>query len=94
MGLPKGKTNNSKGRAKGSKNERTIQWEALGKSIETKHVDRFNKVLSKMDDDTFAKNFLQVLEFFKPKLQRSEVSAKVDNQVTQTYMIGGRTINF
>ena len=45
MGLPKGKTNNSKGRVKGSKNERTIQWEALGESIETKHVDRFNKVL-------------------------------------------------
>jgi hypothetical protein len=57
-------------------------------------VERFNKVLAKMDDETFSKTFLQVLEFFKPKLQRSEVNAKVDNNVTQTYMIGGRTITF
>ena len=94
MAQKKGKTGNPKGRPKGSKNERTVQWEALGRSIETRHVGRFDKVLDKMDDDTFAKTLLQVLEFFKPKLQRSEVNAKVDNQVTQSYMIGGRTITF
>lgn len=82
MGLPKGRTNNKRGRKAGSKNERTKQWEALGESIETKHVTRFNKVLDKMDDETFAKTFLQVLEFFKPKLNRTDLNGDASNQLT------------
>jgi hypothetical protein len=82
MAQKKGKTGNPNGRPTGSKNARTIQWEALGKSIESKHVGRFDKVLESMDDETFAKTFLQVLEFFKPKLQRSEVKNEDGNEIT------------
>lgn len=64
--MEKGKTNNPNGRPAGSKNERTKQWEALGNAIQEVHTKRFNEVLAGMDDEAFARTYLQVLEYFKP----------------------------
>lgn len=94
MGLPKGRTNNTKGREVGSKNVRTQQWEALGNAIQEVHTERFNRVLAAMDDETFAKNYLQVLEYFKPKLARTEIQAAVETKEVQTFSIGGKEITF
>lgn len=61
------------GRQTGSKNERTLQWEALGEAIVTTHTERFNTILASLNDEDFMDRYLQSLEYFKPKLQRSEV---------------------
>lgn len=61
------------GRQAGTPNKRTQQWLQLGEAIATTHTERFNEILGKMDDDNFTKTYLQVLEYFQPKLQRSEI---------------------
>lgn len=65
------------GRAKGSKNVRTLQWEELGKEIAEVNAGRFNELLSRLWDSPdlsdqlrAADLFLKMVEFFKPKLQR------------------------
>lgn len=94
MAQPKGKSGNPNGRPAGSKNERTKQWEALGNAIQEVHTERFNRVLAAMDDETFAKNYLQVLEYFKPKLARTEIQAAVETKEVQTFTLGGKEITF
>ena len=76
MGLPKGRTNNPKGRESGSKNVKTQAWERLGESIINEGAERFLKILSESDDKDFEKAYLMILEYFKPKQQRSEVNSK------------------
>lgn len=73
-GFQKGNTFASLG--KGVKKKKTQQWEALGEAITSGHTERFNKILRDLDDDRFADRFLQILEYFKPKLARQEVTDK------------------
>lgn len=73
---PKGKTNNPKGKPKGIKNIKTLQWEALGESITSKHTERFNGILESADDKLFTELYLDILEYFKPKQQRTELTGK------------------
>lgn len=61
---------------KGSLNHKTRQWEALGESIATTHTDRFNRILGDAKDDQFVSLYLQTLEYFKPKLGRTEHTGK------------------
>lgn len=61
------------GKTKGSINAKTRQWEQLGEAIVSQHTERFNSILSKCDDDTFLDNYLSVLEYFKPKLNRTAI---------------------
>lgn len=76
----KGETNNPKGRTPGTKNKKTLEWEALGDAITGKGAERFMEILDSMDEADFTKNYLMILEYFKPKQQRSEV--KTDGEVT------------
>lgn len=64
------------GKPKGAISAKTRQWEALGEAIITKHADRFNKILSEADDDKFAQLFHMTLEYFQPKLARTELTGK------------------
>jgi len=72
-GPPKGVSNNPNGRPKGTLNERSKQWEELGKALLERHSERANQVLDNLDDDKFIDQFAKLLEYFKPKLARSEV---------------------
>lgn len=72
MGLPKGRTNNPAGKPSGTISRKTKEWEALGDAITTRHAERFNNILANFDDDKFADKFLQVIEYFQPKLARVE----------------------
>lgn len=68
------------GRPKGTKNHRTKQWDALGESIMNEHTERFNAMLAGLEEKEFGEMYLKVLEYFKPKLSRSEVKADVSNK--------------
>lgn len=47
-----------------------------------------------MDDEAFARTYLQVLEYFKPKLARTEIQAAVETKEVQTFTLGGKEITF
>ena len=74
--MAKGGRRPGAGRPEGSKNLRTLQWEALGDAITSIHTERFNRVLSEAKDETFVSLYLQALEYFKPKQARTEVTGK------------------
>jgi len=76
MALPKGRTNNPKGKPKGTLSQKTLAWERLGESIINEGAERFLKILSESDDKDFEKAYLMILEYFKPKQHRSEVNSK------------------
>jgi hypothetical protein len=68
------------GRVPGTKNEKTKQWEALHESIVGKHAERFNTLLASWAEsgdpeleEMFANNYVKLLEYFKPKLNRTTV---------------------
>lgn len=77
MGLRKGMTNNPAGRTKGTKNERTKQWEVLAETITGMHSELFNAIMLEFmesEDDKLREKgcqlYLQALEYFKPKQSR------------------------
>lgn len=73
MPFVKGKAKTG-GKQKGTPNYKTQQWDALGDAIISVHTERFNRILNEIkDDEAFMDRYTQVLEYFKPKLQRSEV---------------------
>lgn len=78
----KGQSGNIKGKPKGAVNEKTKLWEALGHDLTTIHAQKFNEVLSEMMEHNPEKGmyiYLQVLEYFKPKLNRTTLAGDSDN---------------
>ena len=51
-------------------------WEELGEYIGSAGAQRYMDALKALEDDKFIEKFTYVLEFFKPKLARSEVTGK------------------
>lgn len=80
MGLKKGQTNNPDGRPVGSKNEKTEQWEKLSDSILNKHAKRFNNVLENANDAEFAKMYISVLAFFKPRMGAQNIDVSNEDE--------------
>jgi len=47
--------------------QKTKEWKELGEHITGMHSARFNSILLKADDATFAELYLKVLGYFQPK---------------------------
>lgn len=58
----------------GSKNQKTIQWDAFGNELIQGGLPRLQSILENADDDTFVKIYIPLLEYFKPKLKRVEMA--------------------
>lgn len=81
MGLRKGMTNNRKGREVGSKNVRTLEWEQFGKDFLAEAMPKLRETINEWYDSgdpdlQYKAGVLttDVLEYFKPKMSRTEVS--------------------
>jgi len=83
MPFEKGKEKTG-GRKQGSINKKTIEWEQLGEAIQNEHTERFNKILNNLPDDKFSDKYLQILEYFKPKQQRTEIKGELDSTIHVT----------
>lgn len=73
----KGTVNNPQGRPAGSKNQKTLQWEALHDSIVDQHAASFNAIMDELLNHEELEGrvqgadlYLKMLEYFKPKLAR------------------------
>ena len=82
MPFEKGKSGNESGRPVGAKSKKTLEWEALGEAILTRHSERANQVLAAMDDEKFLDHYGKLLEYFKPKQARTEVKQEGTAEVT------------
>jgi hypothetical protein len=76
---------------KGFKQAKTKQWELLGESIANEHTERFNQLLSESDDEAFMDLYLKTIEYFQPKLQRSEVKQETTGEQTIKIVREGNT---
>ena len=82
MPFEKNKSGNPNGRTKGTKNEKTLQWEELGHSLLTRHSERANSILAQCNDDVFMDNYGKLLEYFMPKLARTETKMQAETETT------------
>jgi len=81
MGLRKGQTNNPDGRPKGSKDTKTLAWERIGEYLIGEGSQKYLSYLHTLDEKEFAKEFQAILEYFKPKQQRTEIKGDVDTTI-------------
>lgn len=70
--------NLSKGRQPGSQNKKTKAWDELADYITGDGSERYLKLIRKLKDEDFSKKYETLLEFFKPKRQRTEISGKLE----------------
>jgi len=77
-GFQKGVVTNPDGRPKGAKDKKTKQWEELGEYIINKGAEKYMDYLDGLKDSSFAERFERILEYFKPKQQRTELTGELD----------------
>jgi hypothetical protein len=75
MAAPKGHVRYG-GKQKGSKNKKTLQWEAIGEYLIGEGVKKFLDIMRKADNKDYLNYYCQILEYFKPKLARTELTGK------------------
>lgn len=71
-GPKKGTTNNPKGKPKGVKNKKTLQWEEFGKIAIEGSLPKVQEYLGSLNGPELYDQWLKLVEYFKPKLQRTE----------------------
>jgi hypothetical protein len=62
------------GMQKGMKTKKNQAWEELGKYIAEAGAEKAQRILAEMDDDKFLLVFDKFIEYFKPKLQRTDIT--------------------
>lgn len=69
---------------KGAISEKTKAWENLGEFITESGADRVKTILARCEPEEFIKYYTVLLEYFKPKLARTEskVESKVEGSLT------------
>lgn len=56
-------------KGKRGKSKKTKEWDALKEAILNKHTLRFNKILDQLEPEDFVKTYLEILKYFRPRLQ-------------------------
>lgn len=84
MGFKKGQSGNAKGKPIGAISNKVKAWENLGEFITETGADRVKTILASCEPEEFIKYYTVLLEYFKPKLARTEskVESKVEGQLT------------
>ncbi len=75
MAAPKGHKF-AKGRPKGALNKRTEQWEKFSQWMLGAGLEKFQKEIQKLDGPALVRVMVEMMEYFQPKLARSEVTGK------------------
>ncbi len=86
MGFKKGVVTNPNGKPKGTLSKKTLEWEEFGKQLLENGLPRAIEILQTCDDEKFIAQFTNLLEYFKPKLARSEVNLEGELKHTVTFL--------
>ena len=78
----KGQSGNPKGREPGSKSKKTERWEALGDFITEDGAERAKEILMDADSKEFLMYYEKFIEYFKPKLSRTEAKVEVEGKIS------------
>jgi len=62
----------NKGKPKGAVSKKRLMWEELGEYIVSEGAEKYMAYLKSMKTSDFAKRFEAILEYFQPKLSRSD----------------------
>ena len=73
MAAPKGHVKYG-GRTAGVPNKKTLEWEEFGKKLLEVGLPRAMTIMETCEDEEFMDNFQRLLEYFKPKLARNELT--------------------
>jgi len=68
------------GKPKGTLNRKTVLWHELSEWFIDKGASKFIKEIQSLKGKEYVHAYSLVLEYFKPKLSRIEVSDEVDNE--------------
>jgi len=68
----------STGRPPGSKDKKTEQWNLLSSHMVNDYTKRVDEYLKGLKDKDFFDAYLNILEYFKPKQQRTEHLGKIE----------------
>jgi len=61
------------GKQKGAKDKKTIAWENIGSYLINEGANRAKEIMMNSNDRQFMFYFETLLEYFKPKLARTEI---------------------
>ena len=65
------------GKKLGTKNQKTLEWEEFGRTlVGANNLERAVKIMEESEPALFMKYFANLLEYFKPKLNRTEITGK------------------
>jgi len=66
---------------KGEKQKKTLAWEAIGEYIINEGAARVVEILKNDTDGKFMHDYQALLEYFKPKLARTELTGENGGEV-------------
>jgi hypothetical protein len=72
MAAAKGNRYNPKGRPVGAKSKKTLQWEQFAEYCMTEGLEKFSTELNRLEKKEYVTAFLNLLDYFKPKLSRHD----------------------
>lgn len=70
MAAPQNNCFNPKGRPIGAKSKKTLQWEYFAEYCLSEGLNKFRQELAKLEKKDYVNAYLNLMEFFKPKLSR------------------------
>jgi len=91
MGAPKG-NRFSPGRPKGSKDKKTEQWEKFSEWFLSTGLQKLEREVNKLEGKDFVLTVKDMLEYFKPKLARSEITGKDGEALQITPIYAGHSL--
>ena len=84
MPFEKGKSGNPNGRKVGSVNKKTEQWEKFASWFMESGIEKLQDEMDKLEGKEFVREFKDLMEYFQPKLSRTELTGSDDKPVNIT----------
>lgn len=87
MPFEEGKSGNPNGRPKGAKGKKTQQWEQFAEWMMNEGMSKFQDELDKLEGKQYIEAVQNMIEYFQPKLSRTEISGDKDNPLVLKFYL-------